>query len=491
VADRPNILLITTDTQRCDTLACMGNPHALSPHLDRLAGEGVLFDQAHAASPVCMPTRCSLMTGLHTPIHGAIENGIERRTDVSLLPNLLKDGGYHTIMVGKGDFGPPESYRFDVCHLLKGEKGRDVDDFYAEHLRARGYSRATKRRNPVPEDLFCEAFLVDTTIREIDRAVDAGGGRPFFAFCSMLSPHAPLDPPGRWADAYQDRPLPPLNYRRGEAEQHPRQLRRLLELEAPGHGAAAYHSDGTPDMDVIDKMRRLYYGLAAYVDAQVGRLIDHLDGRGLRERTLVIFSSDHGTTLYDHGFNGKHNYYDESWRVPLILSMPGTVPRGERRGFAIWNDLTATILGTAGVPASFVQGFDLLTPLVRGEPSPRGCAVATLMRSCALATQGSKLEYYFDEGAGRLFDRLNDPDEQHDLYADPAHRDVRDALLHALLTWRSELMDIESLQARTTTGGAVGRRVVQWVKEIRGTDAEQRLNERAAAIDRATVLERR
>jgi hypothetical protein len=113
------------------------------------------------------------------------------------------------------------------------------------------------------------------------------------------------------------------------------------------------------------------------------------------------------------------------------------------------------------------------------------------MRSCALATQGSKLEYYFDEGAGRLFDRLNDPDEQHDLYADPAHRDVRDALLHALLTWRSELMDIESLQARTTTGGAVGRRVVQWVKEIRGTDAEQRLNERAAAIDRATVLERR
>ena len=486
--DKPNILLITTDTSRCDTLGCYGNSRwpegPISPNLDRLAAEGVVFDQAHTSSPVCMPARVSLLTGVHTPIHGAIENGIERRTHLGVFPDLLKAQGYTNLMVGKTHFGPvPAS--FDVQHVLHGEKNSDSDDFYAHHLRSHGYPRATGHPNPVPEHLFSEAFLVDTTIREIERTVTTGN-QPFFAFCSMLSPHEPFDPPGRWASLYDDRSLPPLNYSPRELARQPIHLRRLLGYLGQEDSSPAF-PDGRPDLERIDQRRRLYYGLAAYCDAQIGRLLHFLDERGLRENTLVIYTSDHGTALFDHGFADKHNFYDETWRVPLLMSMPGTLPRGERRDFAIWNDLTATILAAAGTSGSTVQGFDLYTPLRDGSESPRRCAVATLYKSCALATKRWKLEYFFEEGTGRLFDRQKDPLEQSDLYDVSDYREVRDALTRALLTWRADLLDVEYLHGATTAnaqvGGPVARRMSAYSHQMAGRDAEQRLNERVEKID--------
>jgi len=495
---RPNILLITTDTSRCDTLACYapstGYQHAISPHLDRLAREGVIFDQAHTPAPVCMPARCSLLTGLHTPVHGCIENGVARRTGQTVFPDLLAAQGYTNIMVGKTHFGPV-SDSFHVQHVLSGGKESSGDDFYTQHLRRHGYQRVSRHPNPIPEEHFLESLLVDTTIKEIDRHVAgeprdgseaAGSRKPFFAFCSMISPHGPLDPPGAWANAYANRPLPPLNYVPGEAERHPQHLRELVGI-VDGQDRVPSLPDGTPDMAGIDAERRLYYGLAAYCDAQIGRLLTFLDERGLRENTLVIFTSDYGVTLYDHGFHNKHHFYDEAWRVPLIISQPGTLPQGERRDFAIWNDLTATILAAAGASCSTMQGFDLYTPLVAGETSPRRCAVSHLNRAFALATQRWKIEYYPEERRGRLFDRLTDPAEQTDLYADPPHRAVRDALLHALLTWRSELTDVQWLQEHTSGRTKVAGRAAAHIKTLRGTDAEQRLNEAAEEIDAMSI----
>jgi arylsulfatase len=514
--DRPNILLVITDTQRIDTLACYGQgTFALSPNLDRLAREGVLFEQAHTPSPVCMPARCSLMTGTHTPIHGCIENGVARRPSLTMLPDLLAEAGYTNVMVGKTHFGPvPDS--FHVQHVLKGEKGAESDDFYAEHLRAHGYNRASRHPNQIPEELFCEAFLVDTTIREIENirsgevnssgtsvgdrsngqsgeAGGAGGGEGiqaprFFALCSMLSPHEPFDPPGRWATLYDDRPLPPLNYVPGEERNHPPHLRRLLGLDldekTDNEGEPAAMRGEALDMERVDRERRLYYGGAAYCDAQIGRLLDYLDTSGLRDNTLVIFTSDHGTQLYDHGFRDKHTFYDAAWRVPLLMRLPGVLPAGERRDFAIWNDLTATILAAAGTSLPSAQGFDLLTPLAAGEPSPRRCAVGTLYKSCALATRRWKLEYFFEEGEGRLFDRERDPQEQTNLWDEPAQAPVRHALVEALLRWRSDLMDVQWLTEHTSSGGGpVARRAAVITNAMRGTDAEQRLNDRAEEID--------
>jgi arylsulfatase A-like enzyme len=502
--NKPNILLITTDTQRWDTLRCMGNPHAISPNIDALAAQGVLFTQAHTSSPVCMPARCSLLTGLHTPVHGCIENGIDRRTDVPVFTDALKAQGYTNIMVGKTHFGPIPS-SFDIQYVLNGEKSSNKNDFYAEHIRAHGYSRSSSYPNPIPEDLFMDSFLADTTMNCIDSVLQEGKG-PFFAFCSMESPHGPIDPPGKWASLYDGVPLPKINYRSGEIETHPDHLRRLVgtlsenteqEQNVRAGNDFGYLTQLSPFAKLneamgntidalspqeIDGFRILYYGLAAYCDHQVGRLMSYLDKKGLRENTLVIFTSDHGQQYFDHGFNDKHNFYDSTWRIPFIMSMPGTLPQNETRDFAIWNDISATILAAAGTSFDSIQGFDLYTPLKEGARSPRRCAVATLYKSAALATERWKLEYYFEDGTGRLFDRKADPQEQNDLYHEPAYANLAAELTVALLTWRADLCDVNYLKQKTRGGGPVAKRVSVYNKSIRGTDAEERLNRRMENI---------
>jgi len=466
----PNILLITTDTQRCDTLNCMGYDFAISPHTDRLASEGIMFTQGHTSSPVCSPTRCSLLTGLHTPIHGCIENGVKPRGGLIAFTDRLKEAGYTNIMSGKTHFGPlPKS--FDIDFSTSGGKRGESGDIYSQHLIDHGYTRSDGHPNPIPEDLFYDAFVTTKAIEGIELARTQSDG-PFFAFCSMVSPHGPLDPPGKWADLYTDDMLPPLP-KNPSTEGEPEHTQRLLDLRA--------HGKNTPEE--MRLTQRLYYGLASYCDHQVGRLMQYLDENGLRENTLVIFTSDHGIDMFDHGFDNKHHWYDNTWRIPFILSQPGTLKAGETREFATWNDIPATILGAAGLTEPSFQGFDLYGPLVDGQTSPRQCAVGTLFKSCALATKKWKLEYYFIEGQARLFDRVNDPGEYTDLSESSDHQPVLNALKEALLSWRSDIMDVAYLHDVTKGGGPVAQRVGKWVPEMCGTDAEERLNQKAVAID--------
>ncbi|WP_028550712.1 sulfatase family protein [Paenibacillus sp. UNC451MF] len=481
---RPNILLISTDTQRCDTLRCMGNPNAVSPNIDRLAAEGVMFTQAHTSSPVCMPARCSLLTGLHTPIHGCIENGTKRYADLPVFPDYLKEQGYTNLMIGKTHFGPiPDSFDF-VCSSVPNP--RNHNDPYIQHLAKHGYSQPVAAPNPIPKELYFESFLVDTAMDEITKATSDGNG-PFFAFVSMNAPHSPYVPPKEWANAYDDIPLPQINYTDGELEHVPVHLKRMLGILGEEQQASVRLSELLDEQSetrcAADAVRRLYYSFAAYCDEQVGRLIDFLDSSGLRDNTLVIFTTDHGHELFDHGVNDKHNYYDSSWRIPFIMSMPGTLPQGEVRDFAIWNDITTTILAAAGTKCDTMQGFDLYTPLIEGLPSPRRCAVATLYKSAAVATARWKLEYYFEESEGRLYDRLNDPKEQKDLFKDSDYSEIRTELVEALLSWRSDIADLNHLIKGTGGGGPVAKRIRPHSLSMAGTDTEQRLNEKAQHID--------
>ncbi len=443
-----------------------------------------MFTQAHGASPVCQPARCSLLTGQHTHVHGCIENGIARRTDLPVFPDYLQRQGYHNILVGKSHFEPvPDS--FHVVHLAD-EKGRDVSDSYAEYLKQFDIPR---NRIGIAEEHYMDGFLVDTTIAEIEAAVTAGTG-PFFAFCSLISPHAPIDPPGDWANLYADVELPPLNYIPGEEDHHPEHLRRLVgPLSDEERSSLSEKARRNIDQrngvsrvgrEAIDTLRRRYYGLASYVDSQVGRLIDYLDERGLRKDTLIVFSSDHGAEFFDHGFNNKHNFHDATWRVPFIMSMPGTLPQSETRDFAVWTDIPATILGAAGTDCPEFQGFDLFTPLSGNQPSPRTCAVATLYKAAALATEKWKLEYYFEQGTGRLWDREADPAEQHDLFGDDRYREIRERLVTALLAWRADSLDVSYLRANSVGAGPVASRIKLQTETMRGSDAEARLQERVA-----------
>lgn len=161
--EHPNLLLITTDTQRWDTLNCMGSPFAHSPHADRLAAEGVMFTQGHTPSPVCNPSRSSLITGLHTPIHGVWENGMTRLTHFPTLPDLLKEQGYTNIMVGKQHFGQTP----DTFDIIIGQ------DDYREYIPKHGFTPQDCHRQPtpVPEEHFLDTFFAKQTIEQIDQVV--------------------------------------------------------------------------------------------------------------------------------------------------------------------------------------------------------------------------------------------------------------------------------------------------------------------------------
>lgn len=475
----PNILLITTDSQRCDSLACMGHPYAHSPNVDRLAAEGVTFMEAYTACPACIPARSSLMTGMHTHVHGAVENGIIPRDHLATFPDLLRNAGFTTIHAGISHVGPLHPDYDDEC-VIVGGKGLDASGPYAEFLADHGIDRRS-RDGPLPAALHMEAFLVDRTISAIKKA-RSQSDRPFFAHCSLVSPHEPIDPPAGWDALYQDRALPEVNYRHGELEQQPAMLHDLLGLRQLSDRFRT--SSGELDASSVDYLRRRYYSLAAFCDDQVGRLIRFLDASGIRENTLIIFTSDHGVQLLDHGFNSKHCYYDASWRVPFIMSMPGTLPSGATRGIASWIDIAPSILGAAGLSCGGMQGFDLFTPLKNGALLSRVCAAATIYNSSAVVSGRWKFEMYFGESETRLYDRRGDACEQANLADAPQWAHVRRGLQDALLLWRAETMDIQWMQSHTEmSNGPVIQNVIRHTTQLTGATVEKRLNDRIAALE--------
>ncbi|MGI6578460.1 MAG: sulfatase [Eubacteriales bacterium] len=466
-----NILLITTDTHRVDALKCMGSSFAHSPCIDKLASEGVMFTQAHSVAPVCMPARCSIMTGLHTPLHGCIENGVER-WDIPFFTDTLKDMGYVCLMSGKTHFGPmPDSFE-KYAPMPRGNHGRldPVKQIIADKV--------------VEEEEHPDSLVVTNLFNMIDE-VREEGDKPFFAFCSINAPHQPLDPPGKWANFFKPEDIPKLNYQEGEPYNLPEHLRYLLGLdpdsEIPGR------SIDSLSLEKIREVRAKYFSLCAFVDHLIGKIVDGIDERGLKENTLIIFTSDHGQEYYDHGFNDKHNYFDKSMRVPFILRMPGTLPEGETRKYSLTTDIMPTILGAAGVQTDFANGFDLFSPLVNKEDNPRKCAVASVFRSMAVVTDRWKLEYYYDDDDVRLYNRISDPDESQNLAQDPNYSSVRDKLLIALLRWRTELTDVRDLRQRLVEmgpgrAGPVARRSINRLKTINGRQSEINLQNKVCIL---------
>ena len=472
-SNAPNILLISTDQQRTSTLRCYGNAFAYSPNLDRLAAQGVRFTDAHTASPVCSPSRTSVLTGVHVPVHGIYENdGRDYRSGVTNYFDVLKAAGYRTAMIGKTHFSPVPS---SIDHLDAHSGNTDM------------------RGSDVSADNFLETYLVNQTMSWIDNQTRQAGA-PWLAYLSMVSPHPPdWVPDGPWKHLYDDVSLPMLDYAPGDIGAIPEQTRMLLGLLGKEGGYLPAFPDGHANMTYIDQevgatatgARKNYYALAAYVDMQVGRMLDFLDARRLAASTLVLFWSDHGSQLFDHGIaNDKHNFYDGSLRVPLLVRWPGVVPANETRRFATTLDITATVAAVAGVSApKDWQGFDLVAPLRAGRPSPRAVAVAVEYRGFALVTPSWKIAYFPEQDEGRLYDRRSDPLERADLFASQEHAATRDGLLRALLRWRAQQDPLGYLQLESKPGAATATEANNHTLHLTGQDAELRLQEDALRFE--------
>ena len=483
----PNILMIMTDQQRFDSLSCYGNTAIRTPNLDRLARSGVLFERCYVNNPVCTPSRASILTGKPLAGHGVFQLHDNLPLDEVLFPKRLGERGYQTALIGKLHVSG---------RLTEAEKRHPNDGFevyewcmdptihldsqfnaYTSWLRthhedfwARLKEEGRTLRN-FPADVHFNRWAADATCSFLDRRDTS---RPFFCFMSLFDPHDPYyDCPAEWLDAVDPTQIGTAQ----PAEESEQLIPRAILLERRRWADNLNGKNGYADLRDIQTG---YYGSIAYLDHEIGRVLDHLDRTGLAENTAVVFLSDHGDMLGDRRLLTKGPYfYDPCTRVPFIIRFPAGaeagIPVGLRyHGLTQPNDVAATVLSLAGFThdelARIMPHSKDLSAVVSGETPPRDLAICEY-RNTGYGIGGRyydpevhgtmvydgryKLSVYHEpdpEGSwqiGELYDMVADPLETHNVWSLPEYTDTRCRLLLKLVDWKS---DVE----KTYVGGRGG-----------------------------------
>lgn len=352
MSDKPNILIIYPDQMRADAMGCAGNKVVKTPNIDRLANEGVHFTEAYTGYPICCPFRASVLTGKHAQGHGMVQNHFPLRGDQTFLPEMLRDAGYRTGYIGKWHLegGPkpgfvPKDRRFGFEHFIGFNRGH-------EYLKSVYFD---DEGTPYHSTRYEPDYQTDHLIDFIDQAVQEEPGKPFLAYISYGPPHFPNNMPEHWRRMYAPedmdlRPgVPDMDLQR-------RVQQRRLEEFCGGDTRAAHHSHtaydtkpaGEPETEAeIRRFMAEYYGMISNIDWNVGRILNHLDRLDIAGNTMVIFWSDHGDMLGQHGsYCGiKVQAYRAAMQVPFIVRYPGRFAGGRKTGAMVdvGVDLMATL----------------------------------------------------------------------------------------------------------------------------------------------------
>jgi choline-sulfatase len=460
---RPHILFICTDQQRYDTLGCYGNTHVQTPTLDRLASEGVLFEQCYVQSPVCAPSRASLLTGRYVHAHGLWANGVTLPAHEQLVGRALTDAGYDCGLIGKLHLAACEHGRLEqrlddgfrtfvwAHDPYPGSPENQYHHWLHAHFPAL-YAAAVAQGDRIsfdrlPTEAHYSHWVAEQAIDFLRAARDPD--KPFCLFVNFFDPHHPFGAPQDYIDRYDPATLPqPIGYP-DELAHKPPILSDISRASYAGHapGFTTYTAEQ------IQAIVAAYYAMVTLIDDETARILATLDAVGLRDDTLVVFTSDHGEMLGDHQLLLKGPMmYEGAVRVPLILRWPGHLPAGERRADPVqWVDLSATLLDAAGAPPmARAQGQSVL-PLAHGDThaSHRDWALCEYRNSghpheppvhTTMLRHGRyKLIVYHGPPAtarprsGELYDLQTDPHELHNLWDDPQHKDTRMELQELLL----------------------------------------------------------
>lgn len=488
-----NFLFIVTDQHRADYLGCAGHPVLRTPNIDRIAARGTMFDRFHVANPVCMPNRAAILTGRNSSVSGVRHNGIPLPLEANTFVDCLRAAGYDTALIGKchlqctlegapevganpagggplanarrrpaGNYDQEKSSSWEA----KGRAALDLpyygfshvdltmghgDDAGADHLFAqrvalddpealRGpkhqlphhYTCPQAIRTAIPEAQHSTFWICDRAKAFL--AAPERHQTPFFAFVSFPDPHHPFAPPGRYWDMYapEDMVLPESFHRRSaNPPPHMRWLRENSTLGKAAYGAALVNEQQAREA------MALTCGMIAMIDNAVGSLLDQLKASGLDEDTVVIFTSDHGDFLGDHGMILKGPmHYQSTIRVPLIWADPAdpVARRTDRLGTGI--DLAPTILARAGVgPTWWMQGRDLYggsgpgSVMVEDEGNRISLGFDAPPRVRTLVTAQHRLTVYQDQTWGELYDLTADPGEIENLWDDLALQNLKANLM--------------------------------------------------------------
>jgi arylsulfatase A-like enzyme len=435
-AERPNILFILTDDQGPWAMGCAGSPEIRTPNLDRLAETGLRFPNFFCASPVCSPARASILTGRIPSQHGVHdwiragnmpEDGVQAEEEEPVA--YLRDQLAYTEVLAEHGYLCGLSGKWHLGDSLRPQKG--FGHWFAHQGGAGPYYDAPMVRDG--EALTAEGYVSDVITDDALAYLDAraGGGEPFYLSVHYTAPHSP------WVDCHP-----------------PEIVESYAGCDFPSFPALPRHrwqANRLPPKDAEDRQRILagYCAAITAMDLNVGRLLDKLEERGLRESTLVVFTSDNGMNMGHHGVYGKGNgtfpmnMYDTSVKVPLLVSQPGTVPAGRvEEGMFSHLDIFPTLLAHAGVPhpaAAELPGQSF-APLLRGEEA-RGRDRVVVYDEYGpvrmIRSREWKYIHRYPWGPHELYDLVGDPGETTNLIESdaPAHRRAVAELRGELESW--------------------------------------------------------
>ena len=480
---RANILWIMADQFRADCLGANGNQIIKTPNLDRLAAESANLTSAFVQSPVCVPSRASYFTGRYPHSHRNRVNYTPLKADEILLPKRLQMLGYKTALVGKThlyyDYPPTQDAArrtgFDLVDLNDGVSGTDP---YSDYVTWRNqndpqrklYYRRLARTVPEllhdlpsggnPNRIAIDARYTDTAwtgLRTRERLKElAAKGKPFFLFSSYWKPHGPYGVPAPYDAMYSNVDiLLPKAQTLQSIEKLPPPLQKLI-LRGP-------KPEYTTDRAQLEWDYRSYYGTISQVDAEIGATLQTLKELGLADNTIVVFCSDHGDQLLEHGLFGKNVFFEASVHVPLIVGFPGKVRPGSYAGLVESVDVLPTLFELAGLPdqadgqgrsfgamidgsgrpfeardAVFAENIipEVITSGALDFEYRKGAGVKGIRHPDAKMVRTPRWKYnFYPDGYAELYDLVNDPHEENSLADDPAQKPVVDEMRYRLLKW--------------------------------------------------------
>lgn len=510
---KPNYLFIVTDQHRADHLGCYGNPVVRTPNIDGLADRGTRFDRFYVANPICMCNRASILTSRMPSLHGGRHNGIPLSLDATTFVDLLRDKGYSTALIGKshlqGMTGLPATakrqvkpgleeaseelreairrqragepyeqetatrwrddpahqvrtpfYGFDHVQIANDHADQVTGDYEAwlkkthpeiAALRGKENARPDDRycapqawRTQVPEELYPTSWIAGECERYIKER--AGEEDPFFLMMSFPDPHHPFTPPGKYWDMYDpDEIKLPSSFGKGDIPPIHNLRRQLAEAPETRVGQDPFAVTEREAREII----ALTYGAITMIDDAVGRILKVLEEQGLAEDTIVVFTSDHGDYMGDHGLMLKLlMHYQGLIRVPFIWADPRDPEARGDDALRSAIDIGPTILERAGIqPFNGCQGVNALEPVARQgliveeDSQRRMAAFERPQRIRTYVEKDWRITLRYGEDWDEMYDLKNDPDEVTNLWGQPEYAAEQARLVHNMVVEMINLQD--------------------------------------------------